>query len=44
MRLIDVWNMLAMNKFTKVDVHVLDPESEQEKTCITLIVRTNSSL
>ena len=36
MRFIDVWNVLAMNKFTKVDVHVLDPETEQEKTCITL--------
>ena len=36
MRLINVWNVLEGNKFTKVDVHVLDPESEQEKTCITL--------
>lgn len=36
MRFIDVWNVLTGNKFTKIDVHVLDPESEQEKTCITL--------
>lgn len=36
MRFINVWNVLEGNKFTKVDVHVLDPESEQEKTCITL--------
>lgn len=28
--------MLEGNKFTKVDIHILDPESEQEKTCITL--------
>lgn len=36
MRLINVWNVLAGNKFTKINVHVLDPESEQEKTCMTL--------
>lgn len=36
MRLINVWNVLAGNEFTKINVHVLDPESEQEKTCITL--------
>ena len=40
MRLINIWNVLEGNKFTKVDVHVLDPESEQEKTCVTLMGMT----
>lgn len=36
MRFIDVWNVLERNEKTRVNVHILDPHTKEENSCIIL--------
>lgn len=37
MRLIDVWYVLECRENTGINIHILDPNTEEEKTCVTLV-------
>lgn len=36
MRFIDVWNVLERNGKTRVNIHILDPNTKEENSCMTL--------